>query len=131
MFGFTLNVIICDYKYEKIKIFKIYLQTIEDIYDSNISILQQNTSSIYPKILTDNDNKLEECESKYTTLKDKLRGSCNESLGKTRKDILDNVDIREKVKKLVYADLYNLKNICQLLNSLVLNLNRKAMKKLI
>jgi hypothetical protein len=58
-----------------------------------------------------NDNKLEECESKYTTLKDKLRGSCNESLGKTRKDILDNVDIREKVKKLVYADLYNLKNI--------------------
>jgi hypothetical protein len=59
MFGFTLNVIICDYKYEKIKIFKIYLQTIEDIYDSNISILQQNTSSIYPKILTDNDNKLE------------------------------------------------------------------------
>lgn len=59
-----------------------------------------------------NDNKLEECESKYPTLKDKLGESCNGSLGRTRKDILDNVDnIRENVKKLVYADLYNLKNI--------------------
>ena len=56
-------------------------------------------------------NKLEECESKYPNLKDKLRETCNESLGKKRQDILDDDNIREKVKKLVYADLYNLKNI--------------------
>ena len=57
------------------------------------------------------ENKLEECESKYPNLKDKLRETCNESLGKKRQDILDDDNIREKVKKLVYADLYNLKNI--------------------
>ena len=57
------------------------------------------------------ENKLEECESKYPKLNEQLKKSCGESLGKTRQDILGNVDIREKVKNLVYADLYNLKNI--------------------
>ena len=56
-------------------------------------------------------NKLEECESKYPNLKDKLKETCNESLGEKRQDILDDDNIRENVKKLVYADLYNLKNI--------------------
>jgi hypothetical protein len=57
------------------------------------------------------ENKLEGCESKYQMLNEKLKKSCGESLGKTRQDILDNLNIREKVKNLVYADLYNLKNI--------------------
>ena len=58
------------------------------------------------------ENKLEGCNSKYpAALESYINDSCGVSLGKKRQEILDDADIRKKVKKLVYADLYNLYTI--------------------
>lgn len=73
-----------------------------------------NKGNIFQYKLNGNNN-LENCEEhyNYTNQKvlSKINDSCGVSLGKRRQEILDDGNIREKVKKLVYADLYNLYTI--------------------
>ena len=54
MFGFTLNVVVCDYKNQKIKHQVLHLQTKEDLLDKYIKRLKKpNVTDCYPRMMTD------------------------------------------------------------------------------
>ena len=56
MFGFTLNVVVCDYKNQRMKYQVLYLQTIEDELDKYLKRLKKpNATDAYPRMMTDSN----------------------------------------------------------------------------
>ena len=54
MFGFTLNVVVCDYKNQRIKYQVLHLQTKEELLDKYLKRLKkQNPTDAYPRMMTD------------------------------------------------------------------------------
>ena len=54
MFGFTLNVVVCDYKNQRMKYQVLHLQTIEDLLDKYLKRLKKpNATDAYPRMMTD------------------------------------------------------------------------------
>ena len=56
MFGFTLNVVVCDYKNQIMKYQVLHLQTIEDELDKYLKRLKKpNATDAYPRMMTDSN----------------------------------------------------------------------------
>jgi hypothetical protein len=56
MFGFTLNVVVCDYKNQRMKYQVLHLQTIEDELDKYLKRLKKpNATDAYPRMMTDSN----------------------------------------------------------------------------